>query len=161
MGSIQSRCQFCCCYCDSMVQVLQIFNSFSIHNLPYITPKEEVNRGSVRILWGHGMRPSLPIHLTACHTYSIAYTEVQNMNDKQCHSAVDACVLHRTAQYINIWHVLSFVVTISNVPYCLSHTTCRLQTQMLNLRHIYMKCTKTVLLVWILYSSVPLSLVVL
>lgn len=93
---------FLYCCCDSMVRMLQIFNSFSIHNLPYITPQEEVSRGSVRISWGHRMRQSLPIHLTACHTYSIAYTEMQNMNDKQCHSAIDACVLHRTAQYIKI-----------------------------------------------------------
>jgi hypothetical protein len=42
-----------------------------------LTPQEEVNWGSVRISWGHGMRPFLAFHLTICYTCSMAYTEMQ------------------------------------------------------------------------------------
>jgi hypothetical protein len=144
-----------------VVQVLQNFNSFSIHSLLYITPQEEVNRGSVRISWGHGMGPSLPIHLTACHTYSMAYTEMQNVNDKQYHSAlmpVCCITLPNTSKFDMFCHSL-LLSPMLHIVWVTQHVFFKPWCSFLA---IYMwNVQKTVFLVWILYSSVPSSLVVL
>lgn len=138
MGSIQSRCQICYCYCDSLVQVLQIFNSFSIHGLPYsyVTPQEEVNRVSVRISWGHGMRPSFPIDLTACHTYSVAHIEMQN-NVTMLLMPVSYIALPSTSKFDMFCHSLLLSPLFHIVWVFFKHWSSFLGTCIWNIQKLY------------------------